>query len=424
MNLFWGIMKLKISFFFFFLIFVSLESQASKEHVWKPKNFSPQKHPTILSGDTVFLSLSDNRGIPSNAKIHCSSEELLESINNYLCQAYPNTTFIRNDKNYNNKNIEGHYILKIGIQKYYATYDPGWYVQCYGYTTFISEIICTLPYTNYRNSKESAYYSNKSTGGFGVPVMKKCLNEAFVAAFEDMCRFIDAESVSITNKMNQPPIIGGAQLSPSNSNSNIKEQLVDPSILSRISLSNSSKEISPKEIYKKYNNAVFLIYTSNGEQIAQGSGFVVSKDGIAVSNYHVFKGTYKGLEVIKLPNGETHKITDVYGFSEKFDYIVFQLDGNSFDYIPIHLGEIEIGDEVYAIGSPRGLVNTISNGLISQRHNDFIFQISVPIDHGSSGGALINKYGEAIGITSGGIDTSIANLNFAYDIKAIFSKPY
>ena len=376
MNLFWGIMKLKISFFFFFLIFVSLESQASKEHVWKPKNFSPQKHPTILSGDTVFLSLSDNRGIPSNAKIHCSSEELLESINNYLCQAYPNTTFIRNDKNYNNKNIEGHYILKIGLQKYYATYDPGWYVQCYGYTTFISEIICTLPYTNYRNSKESAYYSNKSTGGFGVPVMKKCLNEAFVAAFEDMCRFIDAESVSITNKMNQPPIIGGAQLSPSNSNSNIKEQLVDPSILSRISLSNSSKEISPKEIYKKYNNAVFLIYTSNGEQIAQGSGFVVSKDGIAVSNYHVFKGTYKGLEVIKLPNGETHKITDVYGFSEKFDYIVFQLDGNSFDYIPIHLGEIEIGDEVYAIGSPRGLVNTISNGLISQRHNDFIFQIT------------------------------------------------
>ena len=80
----------------------------------------------------------------------------------------------------------------------------------------------------------------RSTGGFGVPVMKKCLNEAFVAAFEDMCRFIDAESVSITNKMNQPPIIGGAQLSPSNINSNIKEQLVDPSILSRISLSNSS----------------------------------------------------------------------------------------------------------------------------------------------------------------------------------------
>ncbi len=407
------------------LLFFSLQSQASKEYVWKPKDYSPQKHPTILSGDTVFLSLSDNRGIPSNAKIHCSSEELLESINNYLCQAYPNTTFIRNDKNYNNKSIEGHYILKIGIQKYYATYDPGWYVQCYGYTTFISEIICTLPYTNYRNSKESAYYSNKSTGGFGVPVMKKCLNEAFVAAFEDMCRFIDAESVSITNKMNQPPTIEETQTSPSSNNiSNIKEQLVDPSVLSKIALSNSSKEISPKEIFKKYNNAVLLIYSSNGEQMAQGSGFVVSKDGIAVSNYHVLKGTYKGLEVIKLPNGETHKITEVYGYSEKFDYIVFQLDGNKFDYIPIHLGEIEIGDEVYAIGSPRGLVNTLSNGLISQRHNDFIFQISAPIDHGSSGGVLINKFGEAIGITSGGIDGSAANLNFAYDIKAIFSRPF
>jgi hypothetical protein len=78
-------MKLKISFFFLFLIFVSLESQASKEYVWKPKDFVPQKYPTILRGDTVFLSLSDNRGIPSNAKIHCSSKELLECINSYLC---------------------------------------------------------------------------------------------------------------------------------------------------------------------------------------------------------------------------------------------------------------------------------------------------------------------------------------------------
>ena len=57
---------------------------------------------------------------------------------------------------------------------------------------------------------------------------------------------------------------------------------------------------------------------------------------------------------------------------------------------------------------------------ISQiRENNFI-QISCPIDHGSSGGALINKYGEVIGITTGGRDDSGANLNFAKDICVIF----
>lgn len=66
--------------------------------------------------------------------------------------------------------------------------------------------------------------------------------------------------------------------------------------------------------------------------------------------------------------------------------------------------------------------NTLSNGLISQKWDDTKFQISVPIDHGSSGGALINQYGEVIGITSGGRDDTHANLNYAVDIRTIFNQ--
>ena len=119
-----------------------------------------------------------------------------------------------------------------------------------------------------------------------------------------------------------------------------------------------------------------------------------------------------------------YKIKNVLGYSEKYDYMVFEIEGDSFDYIPVNTDGIEIGDEVYAIGSPLGFENTISNGLISQKHRDFLYQISVPIDHGSSGGALINKYGEAVGITTGGIDASNANLNFAIDIKVMFNERY
>lgn len=67
------------------------------------------------------------------------------------------------------------------------------------------------------------------------------------------------------------------------------------------------------------------------------------------------------------------------------------------------------------------MANTLSNGLISQKWDEDHMQISVPIDHGSSGGALINQYGEVIGITSGGRDDSHANLNYAIDIRTIFN---
>lgn len=194
--------------------------------------------------------------------------------------------------------------------------------------------------------------------------------------------------------------------------------------LSKIALSNSNTEMKAKQIFSKYNSAVFMIYTADNVSISQGSGFFVSSDGIGISNYHVFKGTFKGEEVIKLSNGRTYKVQEVLAYSEKYDYIVFKVQGSGFNYIPVTKRGYEVGDEVYAIGSPRGLENTISNGLISQKRPDYIIQNSVPIDHGSSGGALINSYGEVIGITSGGNDKSGANLNYARDIIAIFNTTY
>ena len=81
-----------------------------------------------------------------------------------------------------------------------------------------------------------------------------------------------------------------------------------------------------------------------------------------------------------------------------------------------------LGEKVYAIGSPRGLENTFSSGEVSQWRDKNLMQISALIDHGSSGGALINEYGEVVGITSGSFaDGSQANLNYAWSIDAIKS---
>lgn len=176
--------------------------------------------------------------------------------------------------------------------------------------------------------------------------------------------------------------------------------------------------IPATEIFKRYNSAVFMIFTTDGYQAYQGSGFFISKNGLAVSNYHVFKGTTVGYEIIKLADGRQYKIDRVIAKSEADDYILFQIKGK-FNYIPISQRQCEVGERVYTIGSPKGLENTFASGEISQIRNDDFIQISCPIDHGSSGGALINQYGEAIGITTGGHDDSGANLNFAKNIHVV-----
>lgn len=196
---------------------------------------------------------------------------------------------------------------------------------------------------------------------------------------------------------------------------------------SRIANTNKPKTGSNKvvmsgpEIFEKYNSAVFMIFTSDGFSDFQGSGFFISDNGIAVSNYHVFKGTTRGLEIIKLSNGNEFKVKDVISYDDDEDYILFRVEiGNQkVNYIPLESSSPKIGEKVYAIGSPRGLENTFSSGEISQIREKVVLQISVPIDHGSSGGALINSYGEVIGITSSGYDGSSANLNFAMSIKVI-----
>ena len=205
---------------------------------------------------------------------------------------------------------------------------------------------------------------------------------------------------------------------------NTQEPRVSHTENSTTSTSVDGRILNGAQIFEKYNPAVFMIYTSDGWNDYQGSGFFVTSSGIGISNYHVFEGTTVGYETIKLSNGQTYKIRNVIAKSKDDDFIVFQVEtnGNTFKYIPLGKKTPKVGEKVYTIGSPLGLENTFSSGEISQLRDDNLIQINAPIDHGSSGGALINEYGEVIGITTAGIESSGANLNFAVDIKVV--KPY
>ena len=186
----------------------------------------------------------------------------------------------------------------------------------------------------------------------------------------------------------------------------------------------SSKKLEGHEVFEKYSTAVFMVFTSDGMKGYQGSGFFIDNQGLAVSNYHVFKGTGIGMEKIKLLGSDVvHNVTEIIAKDEEEDYILFRVDCDNTNYLPIASSKPQIGEKVYAIGSPRGLENTFSSGEVSQWRAKNLIQINALIDHGSSGGALINEYGEAVGITSGSFyDGSQANLNYAWSIDVI--KPY
>ena len=120
---------------------------------------------------------------------------------------------------------------------------------------------------------------------------------------------------------------------------------------------------------------------------------------------------------------DVYKIVEIIKRSEEEDFILFRVNASNTNFIPLAKFKPQVGEKVFAIGSPRGLENTFSSGEVSQWRDKNLMQISALIDHGSSGGALINEYGEVVGITSGSFaDGSQANLNYAWSIDAI--KPY
>ena len=104
----------------------------------------------------------------------------------------------------------------------------------------------------------------------------------------------------------------------------------------------SNQKLEGSQVFDRYGNAVFMIFTSDGSNGYQGSGFFVSNDGLAVSNYHVFKGTTIGREQIKLAgSNKSYSVAKVLHKSEKEDFIVFMVNCQNTNYIPIAKAEFK-----------------------------------------------------------------------------------
>ena len=190
------------------------------------------------------------------------------------------------------------------------------------------------------------------------------------------------------------------------------------------------KEMSGEAIYKKVNPSVFYIETEIKDGKQGGSGFFIDKRGTAVTNFHVLKGG-KSASVI-LPDGKKYAVNRVIGCDVDGDIAIISVDIPK--SIPVSLGnsnKVKTGEAVYAIGYPESFVlglqdSTFTSGIISKPAYNIegvnYIQTTADITHGNSGGALIDRFGKVIGITSAKIDyNGISYMNLAIPANNIGS---
>lgn len=173
------------------------------------------------------------------------------------------------------------------------------------------------------------------------------------------------------------------------------------------------------DLYKRSSPAVVTIEAlgDDGKIKKTGSGLLTSADGRLLTNFHVISSSKNA--TVRLANGDAYDRVDVISIDKRKDIAYLKIPAVDLPFLKLgRSAGVEIGQTVYSIGSPMGLKNTISQGLVSgirELDGYRLFQISAPISSGSSGGPIFNINGEVIGIAVLTLSTG-QNLNFAIPI--------
>ena len=155
-----------------------------------------------------------------------------------------------------------------------------------------------------------------------------------------------------------------------------------------------------EEMFKEFNRQ------TERKATALGSGFIIDKKGIVVTNNHVIQGAE---DIVVSVNGSMEYKAKVLGTDPYMDLAVLQIESNE-QFVPVSFGDSDkarVGDWVIAIGNPFGFGGSVTSGIISSRNRDIgltryddFIQTDASINLGNSGGPLFNLDGEVIGINT------------------------
>lgn len=183
----------------------------------------------------------------------------------------------------------------------------------------------------------------------------------------------------------------------------------------------SSQDLTPQKIFENNSKSVVLIkcLDQSNRKKSQGSGIILSDRKIIITNFHIFAGS-DNMEITH--NDTVIKYSEIAGINIEKDIMIIKLADDNLPQINIgNSSELKIGDRIYAIGSPYGMENTISEGIVSgfrtigeSKKNRI--QITASLSSGSSGGAVFNSKGELVGISDSKM-LGGENINFMIPIN-------
>lgn len=190
----------------------------------------------------------------------------------------------------------------------------------------------------------------------------------------------------------------------------------------------SGESLTYTQIYDKNLPSMVSIQAEDAKSYSTGTGVVLTADGYLITNAHVVAGADK-VQVACADN----RVLDaaLVGFDAREDLAVLKVEAD--DLTPAEFGDsfaLRCGDPVAAIGDPLGYRSTITDGIVSALDRDVevdgtsmvLIQTSAAINMGNSGGALINQYGQVVGITTVKIvtdDGSAESLGFAIPSRRV-----
>lgn len=166
--------------------------------------------------------------------------------------------------------------------------------------------------------------------------------------------------------------------------------------------------LTPQEIYEKTYRSIAEVRVTRADGVALGTAVLMSSDGYLITNAHVVE---YGQEIETTLADETKLDARLVGMDKETDLAVLKIDGAGLPAAEFSDSSVlRVGDTAYAIGNPLGdgLQRTMTEGIISgidrtmpvEGMDMVLIQTSAAINSGNSGGALVNQYGQVVGITN------------------------
>lgn len=174
--------------------------------------------------------------------------------------------------------------------------------------------------------------------------------------------------------------------------------------------------------YLESKAVIVNVFNASGRKTGNGSGFFINDNGLIITNEHVIRDASR--VSIQMNNGTLYDVT-VLLTDERRDFALLKAPIENNDYVTLgNSYYVRTGETIYTYGSPLGISNTMTTGLVSKNlsivnRKEYI-QVSAPISPGSSGGMLVNEFGQVIGITTS-ILINGQNMNLSIPINRVIN---